>query len=249
MYGEMAQYYDELTTDVPYAAMADYIERLFLRFGRKPALLLELACGTGSMTKEMAQKGYEIIAVDASSDMLTLAREKLEGITPQPLLLCQRMEKLNLYGAVDGVISCLDSVNYLSTQKALEQAFARVGQYLEEGGLFIFDLHTKHKLSRLASETYVRETENVLCLWQSDWNEASRLARFYLDFFVREKGDLYRRFSEIHTERAHTLEEIDQALALGGMKRLAALGERKMRPAQDTDDRIYIVAQKTETKG
>ncbi|HHX71827.1 MAG TPA: class I SAM-dependent methyltransferase [Clostridiales bacterium] len=250
MYAEMAQFYDELTTDVPYTAMAEYIETLFLKYGgKKPSLLLELACGTGSMTREMAKKGYDMIAVDYSSDMLTLAREKLDDIAPQPLLLCQRMEELNLYGTVDGVISCLDSVNYLSSQKALEQAFERVGLFLEEGGLFIFDLHTEYKLSRLAKETYVRETENVLCLWQTEWNEANRLARFDLDFFVREQDERYRRFSETHIERAHTLEEIDQALSKGGMTRLSALGEKKLRFQKETDDRIYIVAQKTETKG
>ena len=247
MYAEMAQFYDELTTDVPYTAMAEYIETLFLKYGgKKPSLLLELACGTGSMTREMAKKGYDMIAVDYSSDMLTLAREKLDDIAPQPLLLCQRMEELNLYGTVDGVISCLDSVNYLSSQKALEQAFERVGLFLEEGGLFIFDLHTEYKLSRLAKETYVRETENVLCLWQTEWNEANRLARFDLDFCQRTRRTVQTLFRNPY--RAGTLWK-KLTKHPSGMTRLSALGEKKLRFQKETDDRIYIVAQKTETKG
>ncbi len=245
-YGQMAEFYDQLTTDVPYDRWAEYILSLFDRFGgKRPELLLELACGTGSLTYALAQKGIEMIGVDASPDMLQVAMEKCADISPRPLLLCQRMEELDLYGTVSGVVSSLDSINYLSDVSDLEQAFARVGLFLEPDGLFIFDVNTPYKLQRLHLQTFVRETEDCFCVWQAEYNEDKHLAHYDMDFFVPDETGRYRRFGEEHTERGHSLAELYAALRKAHMEPVAVLSELSAEPASDTEERVFIVARRT----
>lgn len=146
-YDFLAGCYDEFTTDVGYSAWADYIEAHFRRRGLPGKTVLDLACGTGSLTRELAQRGYEMIGVDLSPEMLAEAAEKnqdVDGIPP--IFLCQSMDKLNLYGTIDACVCCLDSVNYVTDPKKLQKAFERVYLFLMPGGVFLFDINTPEKL-------------------------------------------------------------------------------------------------------
>ncbi len=243
-YSVMAQFYDAFTGDVPYMAWAEYLVSLFHLFQVRPKLVLDLACGTGSLTKLLAEAGYEMIGVDGSEDMLAVAAEKTALLSPPPLFLRQRMESLDLYGTVDAVVCALDSVNYLSTPAALEAAFARVGLFLNDGGLFIFDVNTDAKFRAIDMQAFVRENEDCFCVWQADYDAAQRLMDYYLDFFVYQDQNRYERFTERHVERAHTMQELKAALEKAQMRVEAVYGELETRPPRPDDGRIFVVARR-----
>ena len=180
-YQTLSAYYDRFTDDVGYARWADFFERLFAREGMQPKLVLDLACGTGSLTGILAQRGYEMIGVDASPDMLMQAMQNTMNCDPRPLFLNQRMEALDLYGTVDVCLCCLDSVNYVTEPETLQQAFDRVHLFLEPGsGLFVFDINTPEKFARMDGNCYVREDEDVFCAWQAAVEDGLRLSVRYL---------------------------------------------------------------------
>ena len=160
-YETLSEYYDRFTDDVGYEEWADFFERLFEREGVKPSLVLDLACGTGSLTRILAQRGYDMIGADASPEMLMQALQNTLDCEPRPLLLNQRMEELDLYGAVDACLCCLDSVNYVTEPEALQTAFERVHTFLNPDGLFVFDINTPEKFARIDGESYVREDDGV----------------------------------------------------------------------------------------
>ena len=154
------------------------------------------------------------------------------------------MESLDLYGTVDAVVCALDSVNYLSTPAALEAAFARVGLFLNDGGLFIFDVNTDAKFRAIDMQAFVRENEDCFCVWQADYDAAQRLMDYYLDFFVYQDQNRYERFTERHVERAHTMQELEAALEKAQMRVEAVYGELETRPPRPDDGRIFVVARR-----
>ena len=183
-YDFLAGCYDEFTTDVGYSAWADYIEAHFRRRGLPGKTVLDLACGTGSLTRELAQRGYEMIGVDLSPEMLAEAAEKnqdVDGIPP--IFLCQSMDKLNLYGTIDACVCCLDSVNYVTDPKKLQKAFERVYLFLMPGGVFLFDINTPEKLRGLDGQVFLDETEDAYCVWRAEYSQRSRICSYFMDIF------------------------------------------------------------------
>ena len=167
-YQALSAYYDRFTDDVGYADWADFFERLFAREGIQPKLVLDLACGTGSLTRILAERGYEMIGADASPEMLMQAMQNTMDCEPRPLFLNQRMEALDLYGTVDACLCCLDSINYVTEPQTLQKAFERVHLFLEpKTGLFVFDINTPEKFACMDGNAYVREDEDVFCVWQA----------------------------------------------------------------------------------
>ena len=170
-YETLSEYYDRFTDDVGYEEWADFFERLFEREGVKPSLVLDLACGTGSLTRILAQRGSDMIGADASPEMLMQALQNTLDCEPRPLLLNQRMEELDLYGAVDACLCCLDSVNYVTELEALQTAFERVHTFLNPDGLFVFDINTPEKFAfLLTAQSYIRRgRRRILCMvaWRS----------------------------------------------------------------------------------
>ena len=244
IYAAMAQHYDNFTEDVPYAAWACYLRDLFEKFGASPKLVLDLACGTGSLTIEMARLGYEMIGVDMSEHMLSEAMQKTYEMPNRPLFLRQRMETLDLYGTVDAVVCGLDSINYLTAPSALDAAFSRVSLFLEDNGLFIFDVNTEKKFRTIDMQAYVRESEDCFCAWQAEYDETTHLMEYYLDFFVQRTDDDYRRYSEHHTERMYSVEELQTALERNHMQLEAVFGELSTEKPTADSDRIFVVARR-----
>ena len=169
-YGPLASWYDQLTGDVPYEQFANFYEAEFARAGGEFRLLLDLCCGTGTLTWLMARRGYELIAVDASVDMLMQAREKPVELKTPPLFLLQDAAELDLYGTVDAAYCSLDGMNYIPPED-LPEVFRRLRLFIRPGGLLIFDIRTPEWLRALDGEVFVDENEEVLCLWRADFDE------------------------------------------------------------------------------
>ena len=244
-YRALAGSYDALTYDVGYAAWADYLEKHFQRRGIPGRTVLDLACGTGSLTRELAGRGYEMIGVDLSPEMLSEAAEKNRDIGGiPPIFLCQSMDKLDLYGTIDACVCCLDSVNYVTDPRKLQRAFERVHLFLTPGGLFIFDINTVEKLMGLDGQVFLDETEDAYCVWRADYSPRSRICSYFMDLFQLEEDGLWRRNEELHEERAYTVEELTGFLRQVGFRDIRLYGDRKMRRPREGEERIFFVAKK-----
>jgi SAM-dependent methyltransferase len=217
-YGPLARWYDSLTGDVPYESFADFYEQIFSRRTRPVKTVLDLACGTGTLTWILAARGYEMIAVDASPDMLSVAAEKAgeTACAVPPLFLCQDLTELDLYGTVDAAVCSLDGVNYLPPEE-LPEVLRRLHLFLEPGGLLVFDINTPERLRSLDGELFVDETEDVLCLWRAEFDEDEQALLYGMDIFTRT-GALWRREEEEHVEYAHVPQGLKLLLECAGFR-------------------------------
>lgn len=240
-YQTLSAYYDRFTDDVGYEQWADFFEQLFAREGIKPKLVLDLACGTGSLTRLLAERGYDMIGADASPEMLMQAMQNTIDCDPRPLLINQRMEELDLYGNVDACLCCLDSVNYVTDPGGLAEAFRRVHLFLDPDGLFVFDINTPEKFARIDGESYVCEDEGVFCVWQAAVEDG--LCAYQFDIFEQD-GESWSRAQETHEERVYTPEELTAMLEQAGFTEIKTYGNQSFAPVQGGEDRIYFTARK-----
>ena len=193
-YGPLAAVYDRLTGDVGYERRADYIQRLFGKSRIPVHTVLDLACGTGTMTAILTERGYELIAVDASPDMLAQAREKAAEVPGEPpVFLNQDMPKLDLYGTVDAAICCLDSLNYLTSPKDVQRTFQRLHLFIAPGGLLVFDVSSAAKLRALDGQVFLDETEDVYCVWRAEFEKRSQTCGYWMDIFTRRPDGAWDR--------------------------------------------------------
>lgn len=239
-YDALAPWYDSLTGDVPYSAIADFYEAEFAADGGEFRLLLDLCCGTGSMTWELAGRGYEMIAADRSVEMLMQAQAKQLPCKTPPLFLCQRAEDLDLYGTVDAAVCCLDGFNYIALD-SLEEVFRRLHLFVRPGGLLLFDIRTPDFLRSLDGQVFVDEKEDVLCLWRADFDEKLGGLVYGMDLFTR-RGRLWERSGEEHIEYAHEPEALKLLLEKTGFENVRL---REDGP-QGGAGRLYIIAGRKE---
>jgi len=244
-YEGLALCYDEFTADVSYPRWADYFEMLFRSHNTDVKSILDLACGTGTLSFLFAERGYEVIGVDASCDMLSQATSKPcpEGAIP-PLFLCQEMEELDLYGTVDAAVSSLDSINYLDGPDALDAALARLRFFIRPDGLFIFDVNTEHKFRTINGECFMREGEEDVCIWRAAFDEEEKRALMMVDVFKEEESGLWSRSFEEHEEYAFSKEEISHLLSKNGFRLEEAYDELSDKPSTDESMRIFYVARR-----
>lgn len=242
-YDALAGCYDEMTQDVDYPAWADYLERLFAV--RPVHTVLDLACGTGTMACLLAERGYELIGVDFSPEMLAVAAEKaLDVAGERPIFLCQAMEDLDLYGTVDACVCLLDSVNHVTEPERLARALARVLLFLEPGGLFVFDVHTPEHLRALDGGLFLDETDEGYCVWRTEYDPAERICTYAMDVFRHVQDDLWSRDGEIHEEYAYTVEQLTELLQKTGFVDVRCYGDRTQAPPEDGADRVFFTARK-----
>lgn len=243
-YGSFAEYYDSLTSNVDYRKTAEYVSDILNENGINKGILLDLACGTGTMSLIMAQKGYDVIGVDNSPEMLGEAREKALEAGEDILFLCQDMCSIDLYGTVDCTVCLLDSLNHLESKEELLEAFKRVSLFTVPGGLFVFDVNTEYKHKYvLGDNTFVYDNDDVYCVWQNEYDDESKTVEIFLDFFQEENG-LYRRSSEYFAERAFSDSDIKKLLSEAGFNDIKAYGELRKTAPSDTEERVFYVARK-----
>ena len=234
----LAGQYDAFTGDVPYGEFADFYESIFAARGKYPRVLLDLACGTGTLAAIMAARGYELIAVDASANMLSEVFDKFaQSETVPPVLLCQDMRQLDLYGTVDAVYSSLDSFNYLPA-KDLPEVFRRLALFTEPGGIVIFDVNTPERMRSLDGQIFVDEDEGALCLWRAEFDEQEQRLCYAMDIFT-QMGKLWRREQEEHIEYAHSEQLLLEMLAEAGFYNI----EIDKNGPQSEFGRIFIIAE------
>ena len=245
-YEGFASVYDALLPELDYSAWVDYLERIFARRGKKPELVLELACGTGSATMELAARGYDMIGLDLSEEMLAEAREKqIEAGLNNILLLHQDMTAFELYGTVDAIVCLLDSVNYITDPEKLEQMFALCMNYLNPGGILVFDFNMPYKFSEvLGQNTITVKTEDTFCVWNNAYDEATRLNCFDITVFQQE-GEYYTRFDETHQQYCYFPSEIRAMLEKCGFEKIELLGELSDDPPAEREERSFFVCEKT----
>ena len=244
-YEFLAGCYDELTTDVRYSRWADYIEKHFARSALPIHTVLDLACGTGSLTAELMGRGYEMICADRSAEMLSVAAEKCRDLAGEPpVFLCQSMEKLDLYGTVDACVCCLDSVNYVTSPRKLKKAFQRVHLFLMPGGLFLFDINTPDKLRGLDGGMFIDETDDAYCVWRAEYAPRRRICTYGMDIFRLEPDGRWSRGEEVHEEYAYEPDELEEYLREAGFTRIRRHGCLKMRAPVPGEERIFFTAVK-----
>ena len=243
-YSTFARYYDSLTANIDYKKRAGYFHEIIKRYkNTEGTILLDLACGTGSISEEMAKIGYDVIGVDYSDEMLGIALDKKfdSGLNIQ--YLCQDMRKLDLYGSMDITICALDSINHLNSLADVKKVFKNVALFSEPQGLFIFDINTLYKHRNiLANNTFTYETDNVFCVWENTLVEDTDEVKMNLEFFELEENGLYLRTSDSFSEKAYSEESIEELLRECGFELLAKFGDDSFSPPACNSQRIVYAA-------
>ncbi len=240
-YDIFAEFYDLLTEDVNYPHRCEHILRLFEKYDRRPTLLLDVGCGTGGFSVEFARRGIDVIGVDPSESMLAIAGQKAKNQGLDILFLNQSGEELDLYGTVDGAVSCLDTVNHIIDKRALQKFFKKISLFLEKDRLFIFDVNTAYKHKEvLGNNTFVYDTENVYCVWQNFFDNKVGITDINLDFFIKN-DNTYQRTGESFSERVYDADTLEKMLSASGLKVLKVVGENSFSAPNKTSQRnIYI---------
>lgn len=242
-YENFACVYDALTENVNYEKRSAYYCALLQKNGVSDGLLLDLACGTGSMSLYFAQCGYDVIGVDASPAMLAQAQQKAMQAEKNILFLCQPMQKLDLYGTVRGTVCALDSLNHLTHEADLRETIRRVSMFTEPGGVFLFDVNTPYKHREvLGNNTFVYDMPPVYCVWQNELT-AQDTVQITLDFFEQDAG-VYYRSGEQFCERAYTVQKLTEILEENGFSVEGIFAEMTTQPPQADTQRIVFAAKK-----
>ena len=243
-YEALASSYDALTLDIPYEKMLAYMEALLQNHGIRPQSVLDLACGTGSMSVLLARRGYQVLAADMSEDMLAMAWEKSAELDNPPYFICQKMQNLRLPYKVDWVACCLDSINYVTDPAHCKEAIRRVHDCLTEDGVFIFDINSEEKLRSLDGQVFLDENEDTYCVWRAEFQEKENICSYGMDIFQREGRDLWSRSFEEHREYAYSVAQLTEFLQEAGFKTIEVYGDRSFEAPKAGEQRIYFYAQK-----
>ncbi len=239
-YERLAGAYDELMRDADYTRRADFVERLFLRAAKRDVhTVLDLACGTGTMTCLLTERGYELISVDGSEDMLMQAREKAQGVRGvAPLFLHQSMPRLDLNDTVDAAICCMDSLNYLTDQRDVKRTLERLRLFVSPGGALVFDVHARGKLEAMDDQLYLDESEDVCCVWRTEFRRD--ILDYCVDLFTLRADGAWDRSTEYHRQRWYGTDELTRWLTEAGFGSIRVYGDCRMRKPNESDGRLYF---------
>lgn len=242
-YGDFARVYDLFMQDVPYKEWADHIEKVWEQYKISPKLIAELGCGTGALANYFAAKNIDVIGIDNSDQMLAIAREKSAEKGLDVLYLLQDMQDFELYGTVDSIYSACDSINYILEDDELLQTFKWVNNYLEPGGIFIFDINSQYKYEEiLAENTFAYNIKEASYIWDNYYDGEEEINQYLVTFFVEEDDGRYSKFEELHHERMYRLETITRVLEEAGMSVEGVFDGYTFNPVREDSDRITIIA-------
>ena len=240
-YTSFARVYDIFMDNVPYKEWADYLGKILKEYGIDDGLVLDLGCGTGSMTEMLASSGYDMIGVDDAEEMLSVAREKQDS--EQILYLQQDMRSFELYGTVRAVVSICDCMNYLLEEEDLLKTFQLVNNYLDPDGIFIFDFNTIYKYKEVMGDTVIAENrEDCSFIWENYYDVEEEINEYDLTIFVQTQEDLFQRFTETHLQRGYTLEQMQEILQKAGLVFLKAIDVDTQGEVTKQTERICIIA-------
>ena len=243
-YDDFSRFYDRLTDNVEYEKRADYFCRLLSLCGVEGGILLDLGCGTGSMSVKMAEKGFEVIGVDSSVGMLNAAQQKMFECGQHLLLLNQPMQDIDLYGTVDCAICVLDGINHLDGADDVKRTFEKVSLFMNKGGAFAFDVNTIHKHRNvLADNAFVYEFDDLFCVWQNNFNSDDNSVEISLDFFEEEDG-VYYRSGESFSEQAYELSDVSAWLEDAGFEVVGIYDDLTTDNVKPDSERAVFLAKK-----
>ncbi|MCX7746187.1 MAG: class I SAM-dependent methyltransferase [Clostridia bacterium] len=246
IYTDFAYVYDKLMHDVDYKKWADYIEGLFKVYNHTPSLVLDLGCGTGNFCIEMSKRGYDMIGVDISGDMLACAKEKSVKAGLDILFLNQDMTNFELYGTVDAIVCLIDSINYITHKKDLKRLFKLAKNYLNPKGLFIFDINSEYKLEKVLGNNLFYEIEDdITYIWENQYHKKKKICEFDITFFVRDQeNNLYKKYEEVHYERAYSHHEVEKLIKDSGLSLIKTYDELTYSNAHKKSKRVFYICTK-----
>ncbi|MDR0964281.1 MAG: class I SAM-dependent methyltransferase [Clostridium sp.] len=258
-YEALADVYDLFMQDIPYDTWCEQIDTFLRQYAPKPQqdqvldsernLIVDLGCGTGAMTIRLAQKGYDMIGIDRSPQMLTIAQSKadaLPALPARPLFLLQDMRELDLYSTVGAFISICDAVNYLLEDGDMRKVFEQVNTYLYPGGIFIFDFHTPYYYQKVIGESTIAQNhENAAVIWENIYDSQTNINQYDVTIFTKDQDDRFIRHQEIHYQRAYTPAQIQTLLEQANLELLTMCDEATLTTPQPDSQRIYVVARET----
>ena len=255
-YQDFAYVYDEFMDETPYEMWCERIDDLIKTYGvSKPIrnakdaleseqnLIVDLGCGTGTLTEMLYQKGYDMVGVDNSDSMLSIAMEKKNQNNSEIMYLLQDMRELELYSTVGTIVSVCDCVNYILDEAELLQVFQRVNNYLYPGGIFIFDFNTEYKYKEVIGDTTIAENRDECSfIWENYYDEETAVNEYDVTIFVKEEDDLFRKFTETHYQKGYTLQKMKELVLKAGMELLVVMDADTEKDVTDESERILIVA-------
>lgn len=267
-YTSFARVYDTFMDNVPYQEWADFLDDILQKYGcygnplttnpigdatvteeMEQALMsernsvLDLGCGTGTLTELLSDKGYDMIGIDNAEEMLEIAMEKRMQSGKDILYLLQDMREFELYGTVGAVVSVCDSLNYILDEEDMQEVFNLVNNYLYPGGIFVFDFNTVYKYETVIGDTTIAENrEECSFIWDNYYHDEERINEYDLTIFVEEEEELFRRFSETHYQKGYTLDEMKQFVKKAGLEFVTAMDADTHEAVTDESERIYVVA-------
>lgn len=243
-YTSFAEVYDTFMDNVPYEEWAEYLTELLQEYNIEDGLVLDLGCGTGSLTEILAAKGYDMIGADGSAEMLEIAMEKKAQSGHDILYLLQDMRGFELYGTVRAVVSVCDCVNYIIDEKELEQVFRLVNNYLDPEGIFIFDFNTEYKYKEILGEqTIAEDREDCSFIWDNYYYEDESMNEYELTLFIKEQdSNLYRKYQEMHYQKAYTLDAMRELVEWSGLEFVTAYDAYTRKAPTETSERVCVVA-------
>ena len=241
-YTGFAEFYDLFMDNIPYEEWCIYLTNLLSEYGIKDGIVLDIGCGTGNITELLSKKGYDMIGIDNSEDMLSEAMEKRYDSGQDILYLCQDMREFELFGTVAAAVSICDSLNYILNYDELVQVFKLVNNYLDPDGIFIFDMNTIHKYEQMGDTVIAENREEGSFIWENSYFEQTHFNQYDLTIFAKDDDGRYTKFEETHIQRGYTLDEVKSALEDAGLIYLDSFGAFTKNPVSDNDERMYILA-------
>lgn len=245
-YTGFAEVYDIFMDNIPYEEWAEYVVSLLREYGVEEGIVCELGCGTGKMTELLSEAGYDMIGVDSSVEMLNIARNS-RCSDKDILYLCQDMQELELYGTAKAFVSVCDSLNYIIDEAGLEETFRLVNNYLDPGGIFIFDMNTEYKYRELMGDRTICENrETCSFIWENFYDEHERINEYDLTLFVKEEKDLFRRFEEVHYQRCYRIHTVKEMLKAAGLEVVAVYDAFTRKEPGPESERVYFIAREVQ---
>ena len=246
-YHALAVSYDRLTNDVDYEATVAFYNEILKREGLAPRTAVDLACGTGSVTAILARQGLDVLGVDLSEEMLTVAMEKVMDMEKPPRFICQPLQELFLPRGVDLAVCALDSLDYITDPEDCQEAIRRVYKALNPGGIFIFDVNTPEKLRAMDGQVFLDEDEDVYCVWRGEFDQETNICSYGMDLFQR-RGEIWERSFEEHREYAYSQEQLTDYLKKAGFTHIRVYADREFTAPREGEQRIYFKARKGKRK-